>query len=47
MFKRFKLAYKRASDAKAEVFLFDSNWFDVGYAKYLIEYLEPKFKSVR
>jgi hypothetical protein len=40
---RFKLAYRQAVNTKAETFLFDGNEFVVGYAKYLIQYLDKLF----
>ena len=41
MLERFKLAY---AQCKEETFMFDGRAFYVGYAKYLIEYLEPLLK---
>lgn len=43
MFKRFKKAYALQTDTDA-VFEFEGNQFVVGYAKYLIQYLEGVFK---
>jgi len=43
MLARFKRAYSKALNAKAGSFTFDGNEFVVGYAKYLIEYLEGRF----
>jgi len=45
MLKRFKVAYQEAAAAKADTFMFDGNEFVVGYAKYLIEYLETQTKQ--
>lgn len=42
MLERFKKAYEQAVAAKADTFLFDGNEFVVGYAKYLIVFLETK-----
>ena len=44
MLKRFKKAYEEASKEEKMSFMFDYNEFDLGYAKYLIEFLEIKFK---
>jgi len=41
-FKRFKKAYKDAIRNKATQFTFEQNEFIVGYAKYVIEYIEGK-----
>lgn len=38
--KRFKKAYRAAVDAGADTFTFEDNEYHVGYAKYMIEYLE-------
>jgi len=52
-FKRFKKVFQQylvngelLPNEKDSVFEFEGNDFVVGYAKYLIEYLEPKFKGV-
>lgn len=42
--KRLKVAYKQAVDAGQDQFTFDGHEFVVGYAKYLIEYLEGALK---
>ena len=52
--RRFKRAYKAAlvreldnalaARPKIDVFLFDGHEFVAGYAKYLIEYLESRFR---
>jgi hypothetical protein len=44
MLARFKKAYDKAVAEKADTFMFDGNEFVVGYAKYLIEYLNGVFK---
>ena len=41
--KRFKSRYLEAVQYKLEQFEFDGDEYVVGYAKYLIEYLESKF----
>jgi hypothetical protein len=43
-FMRLKKHYAAAVNRNAESFKFDGNLFLTGYAKYLIEYLEPKIK---
>lgn len=43
--KRFKNAYLAAVQYKLEEFEFDGDDYVVGYAKYLIEFLETKFKE--
>lgn len=45
-FKLFKKAYAHARELKRGSFVFDDNEFLTDYAKYVIEYLEPKFKEV-
>ena len=43
MLKRFKTAYKAACETPgdaSDVFTFEGHEFVIGYAKYLIEYLE-------
>lgn len=42
---RFKIAYRNARVNKAETFHFEGNEFVTNYAKYLIEYLDSKFKQ--
>ena len=44
MLDRFKEAHAAASKRNAETFVFDGQGFLIGYAKYLIEYLEGQFK---
>jgi len=46
-FKRFKAFYKEAMEKGNEDFMFLQKPFMTAYAKYLIEYLEPKFKTNR
>jgi len=45
MLKRLKAAHHKAVSSRADQFVFDGHDFDTRYAKYLIEYLEPKFKG--
>ncbi len=45
MLKKFKAAYQKAIEEKKDTFLFDGDEFLVSYAKYVIEYLESKFKN--
>jgi hypothetical protein len=54
MLRRFKAAYEKACkkcqdegvSPSEEVFMFEENEFLVSYAKYLIQYLETKFKAM-
>jgi hypothetical protein len=41
--RRFKMAYREACRVGVRTFKFDGNEFDVGYAHYLIEYLNIRF----
>lgn len=43
--KGLKKAYKAAEANHAETFTFEGNEYVVGYAKYLIEFLEGHFKT--
>jgi len=43
-FKLFKDAYQKAENAEDEMFTFDGRQYVTNYAKYLIEYLAPKFE---
>jgi hypothetical protein len=43
--QRFKKAYAKAVEANVETFKFDEKEFVVGYAKYLIEYLDNHFSG--
>jgi len=45
MAKQFKAAYLEACKTKTkdECFIWDGNEFVLGYAKYLVEYLEMQF----
>lgn len=45
MLARFKIAYNAAVNQKVDSFMFDGNEFVVAYAKYLIEFLDDKFKG--
>jgi hypothetical protein len=40
MLERFRKAYQKAVAEKVDTFMFDGNEFVVGYAKYLIQYLD-------
>lgn len=42
---KFEKAYDKAEKANAESFVFEGNEYVLGYAKYLIEYLEGKLKG--
>jgi uncharacterized protein YjbJ (UPF0337 family) len=44
-YKKLVSKYKKAVEQKKESFLFKERELVTGYAKYLIEYLTPKFKS--
>jgi len=46
MLERFKAAYAQAclNKDRTDTFYFDGHEFVIGYAKYLIEYLEGEFK---
>jgi hypothetical protein len=41
--KQLKIVYEKAIENKKETFIFEKNEYLVGYAKYLIEYLENQF----
>jgi hypothetical protein len=43
----FKAAYQLAVDAHVDTFRFDDKEFVVGYAKYLIEYLDGELDKTR
>ena len=45
MLERFKVAHRAAVNTQAETFIFDGHEFVVGYAKYLIEYLNLMFRE--
>lgn len=40
---KLKKQYKSAKDGGKDTFMFEGHELDVGYAKYLIEYLETQF----
>ena len=42
--EKIKILYNEALEKKAESFEYNGNKYLVGYAKYLIEYLEGNFK---
>lgn len=44
-FRQFKVEYTQAKEAGKEIFVFKGKEILVAYAKYLIEYLEPRFQS--
>jgi hypothetical protein len=46
-FNRLKRAYNKAVKAKLESFEFDGEEYVVGFAKYLLEYLEGRFENVK
>lgn len=43
--ENLKELYKKAIDNKEEIVIYKNQEFVVGYLKYLIEYLENKFKK--
>jgi len=43
--KQLKAAYTKAVQMNLDTFTFDHKVYVVGYAKYLIEYLEGKFNA--
>lgn len=45
MFTRFKMAYEGAKGLEMPVFNFDGNEYVLSYAKYLVEFLDGKFKT--
>lgn len=45
MLQRFKQAYAKAKAENADTFIFDGNEFVLGYAAYLIQYLDSKVWS--
>lgn len=42
-FKRFKKRYDEACEYHEESFMFEDNEYLTDYAKYVIQYLQPKF----
>lgn len=44
MRERLRKAYKKATDAGFDSFVFDDNEYLTRYAKYLLEYLDMKLK---
>ena len=44
MLKEFKDEYKKAVKEKESIIMYKEHQYVVPFAKYLIEYLEPKFK---
>lgn len=43
--EEFRKAYVNAKENKAESFFFEGGEYLVSYAKYLLEYLDTKFKK--
>ncbi len=43
-FQNFKDQYEKTRENNLKFFTFKNKEFDIWYAKYIIEYLEPKFK---
>ncbi len=41
----FRLQHKAAIEQNINPFLFDGNKYDIGYAKYLLEYLDMRFEG--
>jgi len=44
-YTRFKKVYQSAVRNNIEIFVFDGHEFLTAYAKYIIEYLKPKFEN--
>lgn len=44
-FENFKAQYQEACKKRKSSFIFEENEYLVGYAKYLIEYLNSKFQE--
>ena len=44
-YNRFKTEYQRAVKENKEQFTFDGHSFLTQYAKYLLQYLKPKFEK--
>jgi hypothetical protein len=42
MLERFKLAYAQHENKHGDTFMFEGHEFVIGYAKYLIEFLETQ-----
>jgi len=45
MLNRLKKAYDKATSESKDMFAFEGNDYITNYAKYLIEYLEERFKK--
>ena len=41
----FRVDYDNALLLKQDRFIFHNDWYDIGFAKYLIEYLQGQFKD--
>jgi|APGre2960657373_1045057.scaffolds.fasta_scaffold234715_1 hypothetical protein len=44
-FKNFNTEYNFAVENKVEIFTFEGHEFLTSYAKYMLEYLRPKFEK--
>jgi hypothetical protein len=44
-FKEFRELYRKAKEDKVDTFVFEGRDYLVGYAKHVIEYLEPALKG--
>ncbi len=44
-FSQFKRVYRRTIKAKRQSFMFENKKFLTDYAKYVVQYLEPKFNK--
>jgi hypothetical protein len=44
-YQRFKKVYQSAVKNNIEIFVFDGHEFLTAYAKYVMEYLKPKFEN--
>ena len=44
-YQRFKNTYNTAVKDNVEMFVFDGHEFLTAYAKYVMEYLKPKFEN--
>jgi len=43
--ERFKVDYNKATSENKKEFIFEGDVFMIGYAKYVIEYLEERFSK--
>lgn len=44
-YKHLKRLYEKAVEEKEEMFLFEGQFMVTGFAKYVLEYLDTKFKK--